>query len=284
MSSISKNAEKTSGDLKTMEGSIDIVSSGMGALKSKASDALNALSSAFKTSSSNVISSATSMMSGVNSTVSSGMSTTVNSFKTGASEMGSAMQTASSTTKSESSSIKSSLDQIKSAMDNTGKAVTPFVNEFSSIGDISKKVSSARGNVEREIGKIKSAFSNTKFSFNQHVAVPHFSMHGKFDAKSGTVPTVSQSWYGTAMNKAAIFDKPTIFGRSGNTYLGAGETGSEVLTGEKHLKEDIAEAVSDAGNVTTVNVTVYPSKGMDEKQLAKYTIEEMKRQIRKEIA
>lgn len=62
------------------------------------------------------------------------------------------------------------------------------------------------------------------------------------------------------MQKAAIFNRPTIFGKSGDTYLGAGETGAEVLTGEKHLKEDIKEAVADAGNVTTVTVNVYPSK------------------------
>ena len=86
------------------------------------------------------------------------------------------------------------------------------------------------------------------------------------------------------MQKAAIFNRPTIFGKSGDTYLGAGETGSEVLTGEKHLKDDIKEAVADTGQVTTVNVNVYPSKGMDEKRLAKYTIEEIKRQMREEMA
>ena len=48
-------------------------------------------------------------------------------------------------------------------------------------------------------------------------ALPHFSMSGKFDAKSGSVPSVSVSWYGSG----GVFSSPSV--------IGVGEAGDEAV-------------------------------------------------------
>lgn len=68
-------------------------------------------------------------------------------------------------------------------------------------------------------------FAATQFRFNQTIAIPHFSMSGAFDAKTGSVPTINTRWYANG----GIFKKPTIFGAYGNTLLGAGEAGPEAV-------------------------------------------------------
>lgn len=89
------------------------------------------------------------------------------------------------------------------------------------------------------LASIKSAFSNTRFSFTQHIAVPHFSMSGKFNAETGSVPSVSTRWYAKAAEYGALFTSPQI--------IGVGDAAQpELLIGERKLKE----LVAGAGNVT----------------------------------
>lgn len=96
------------------------------------------------------------------------------------------------------------------------------------------------------IDKIKSAFSNTKFSFNHNIQLPHFSLSGKFDAKSGSTPKTSVRWFASAMQSGTILRSPTIFGASGGSLLGGGEVGNEVLVGQGSLFSQIQRAVSNA--------------------------------------
>lgn len=58
-----------------------------------------------------------------------------------------------------------------------------------------------------------------------HVAVPHFSMSGTFDIKTGAVPTISVSYY----KKGGIMDGPTLFGMSGTSLNVGGEAGAEAI-------------------------------------------------------
>lgn len=89
------------------------------------------------------------------------------------------------------------------------------------------------------LASIRSAFSNTRFSFTQHIAVPHFSMSGKFNAETGSVPSVSTRWYAKAAEYGALFTSPQI--------IGVGDAAQpELLIGERKLKE----LVAGAGNVT----------------------------------
>lgn len=79
--------------------------------------------------------------------------------------------------------------------------------------------------VSTEIGNLKALFSSTKFSFNQKISLPHFSMSGSFNAESKTVPSVSVSWY----KEGGILTEPTIFGAMGGSFLGGGEAGAEAV-------------------------------------------------------
>lgn len=81
------------------------------------------------------------------------------------------------------------------------------------------------------IDNLKRLFSTTTFSFNHNIAVPHFAMSGKFDAKTNSVPTVKVSgWWAKAAQNGALFSEPTI--------IGVGDANeSEILLGESKLRE-----------------------------------------------
>ena len=97
-----------------------------------------------------------------------------------------------------------------------------------------------------QINRLKSLFSSTKFSFNKHIAVPHFSMSGSFDAKSGSVPHVSTSWYARAAELGARFTEPTI--------IGVGDAAQpELLLGENKLKELVSGRGMQVVNYITVD-------------------------------
>lgn len=93
-----------------------------------------------------------------------------------------------------------------------------------------------------QIAVLQSAFNNTSFSFRQHIALPHFSMSGSFNAQTGSVPTTSVSWYAKAAQFGALFTEPTIIG-VGDAHEG------EVLLGESKLRE-----LAGGGNGITVNL------------------------------
>ncbi len=80
------------------------------------------------------------------------------------------------------------------------------------------------------IESLKSLFARTSFSFNQYIALPHFGMSGSFNAKTGSVPSVSVNWYAKAAEYGALFDSPQI--------IGVGDAAQpEMLIGEQKLKE-----------------------------------------------
>jgi phage-related minor tail protein len=91
------------------------------------------------------------------------------------------------------------------------------------------------------INKLRNTFSSTKFSFNHHIAVPHFSMSGSFNAKTKSVPSVSTRWYAKAAELGARFTFPQI--------IGVGDAAQpEILLGENKLKE-----LTGGGGMTVTN-------------------------------
>ena len=96
---------------------------------------------------------------------------------------------------------------------------------------MSSQMSAANSAAASGIASLKSKFSNTHFSFSQHIAVPHFSMSGSFNAETGSVPTVRVSgWWAKAAEYGALFSEPTI--------IGVGDAAQpELLIGEQKLKE-----------------------------------------------
>ena len=105
---------------------------------------------------------------------------------------------------------------------------------------INENMETALSDVQSSIADMEAAFQNAELKFNQHIALPHFSMSGNFDAEKGTVPKVNVSWYKKAAEQGALFAAPTI--------IGVGDASQpEMLIGERTLYEQIAEAMREAG-------------------------------------
>lgn len=129
---------------------------------------------------------------------------------------------------------------------------------------ISEKIEAAKEAVKKAIDAIKGFFNfNWKLP---KLKMPHFSVSGSanpLDWFSQGVPKISVSWYAKAMRDGMILNSPTIFGMQNGRLLGGGEAGSEVVVGTNSLMNMIRQA---SGENVTINV--YPSPGMDERQLA----------------
>lgn len=88
---------------------------------------------------------------------------------------------------------------------------------------IGNAMNSAVGRVQSALWRIQSMINN--FSATLHVKVPHFTMSGTFNAKTGQVPTIGVSYYA----KGGIMTKATPFGfNNGNLAVG-GENGREAI-------------------------------------------------------
>lgn len=129
---------------------------------------------------------------------------------------------------------------------------------------ISDKISDAKEKVHDAIEKIKGFF---KFDFKwPKLKMPHLKVSGSanpLDWITQGVPKFSVDWYAKAMRNGMILNSPTIFGMQNGRLLGGGEAGSEVVVGTNSLMNMIRAA---SGENVTINV--YPSQGMDERQLA----------------
>lgn len=169
--------------------------------------------------------------------------------RTAMTQVGTALRTAGTATTQFASASQSSMSRTNSALNSTKSAMSSFA---SSVRSTMQSVKSAFSNLNLASGlrsalnsalsvarsglsSLKSAFSNTRFSFQQHIKVPHFSMSGKFNAETGAVPTVRTSWYKVAQSTPYLFKSPTLFG--------AGEgSQDEMLYGRDALMRDISEA------------------------------------------
>ena len=105
------------------------------------------------------------------------------------------------------------------------------------------KMEQARQAVNNAIEKIKSYF-NFEWSLPA-LKLPHLSVSGSFSlGPPPTVPSFSIQWYKKAMDNAMILNGATIFGAAGNTLLGGGEAGPEVVSGADTLMNMIQKASS----------------------------------------
>ena len=111
---------------------------------------------------------------------------------------------------------------------------TVFNNIKSAISD---KINSAKDSVRNAIEKIKGFF---KFKWSlPKLKMPSFSMSGKFSLNPPSVPKVGIKWNA----EGGILDEATIFGRMGNTLLGAGEKGPEAIAPIDVLLDYVRTAV-----------------------------------------
>lgn len=131
------------------------------------------------------------------------------------------------------SGIKSAFNGLKSAW-NTVRDV--FGKIASTIKD---KIESAKSSVKNAVDKIKGFF---KFKWSlPKLKVPSFTIKGKFDLKSLSVPKIGLKWNA----EGGILTEPTIFGMTGNTLLGGGEAGAEAIAPIDTLQSYVRTAVRD---------------------------------------
>lgn len=138
---------------------------------------------------------------------------------------------------------------------------------------ISEKIEAAKQKVHDAIEAIK-GFFNFKFEWPK-MSLPHFSVSGSLNPinwlKTG-LPKISVDWYAKAMDRPMLLDGATIFGARGNTLLGGGEAGKEVILGLDKLREY-------AGGTMNFNVVINQQPGQSAEDLAKV----VSRQIQKDI-
>ena len=114
-----------------------------------------------------------------------------------------------------------------------------------------------------------------------HIKLPHFGIQPRSwrigDLLKGVIPKLTIDWYAKGM-EGMILKQPTIFGINGQGQpMVGGEVGNEIIVGQNNLMRMIKAAVGQQG--MTVNMTINPSMGMNEKQLAQYAIDELNAQL-----
>ena len=152
-----------------------------------------------------------------------------------------------------------------------GELASSIKQKFEDIKtSISDKIEAAKQTVHDAIEKIKGFFN---FSWSlPTLKMPHFKMEGSFSLMPPSVPHLSVDWYAKAMNRPMLLDGATIFGARGNTLLGGGEAGKEVILGLDKLREY-------AGGTMNFNVVINQQPGQSAEDLAKV----VSRQIQKDI-
>lgn len=139
---------------------------------------------------------------------------------------------------------------------------------------IKDKIDSAKEAVRSAIEKIKSFF-NFNWSLPK-IKLPHFKIDGKFSLNPPSIPKFSVDWYKKAMDNAYLLNGATIFGARGNTLLGGGEAGAEVILGLEKLKDYAGSKV--------VNVNMVVNGNGNAEQIAKAVSKQIQNDILKKKA
>lgn len=154
--------------------------------------------------------------------------------------------------------IVTHFDELKATAMNVLNAVGDFFKDawqkitglFGGIGSwFSDKFNGIKDAASNILNGVTSIFSNAidfikgLFSFEfkwPHIPLPHFSFSGSINPldwlKDG-LPKIGVEWYSKAMNKPIMMTGPTIFGMNGNSLLGGGEAGNEVIMSEEYMKK-----------------------------------------------
>lgn len=109
---------------------------------------------------------------------------------------------------------------------------------------VSEKMDAVRKKVKEIIEKVKGFFPLKVGKILDNIKIPKISVSGGKApygiAGKGKLPSFSVKWNA----EGGILTKPTIFGMSGNTFLGGGEAGEEAILPIDTLKAYINESVN----------------------------------------
>lgn len=139
--------------------------------------------------------------------------------------------------------IKNTVSSVFNGIKNTAVSVWNGIKNA-----IINPVETAKNTVSNIINKIKDIF-NFKWKLPE-LKLPHVSVSGgkaPFGIMGkGSLPKFNVEWYAKAMNNPMVMDNPTVFGYNPTTgnFMGAGEAGSEVVSGTNTLMNMISQAVS----------------------------------------
>ena len=138
----------------------------------------------------------------------------------------------------------SAVSWIKSKFNTLKDAVSKVKNTFDSIKKtITDKINGAKDAVKGAIDKIKGFFPLRIGKIFSNFKIPKISVSGDKApfgiAGKGKLPGFSVKWNA----EGAILDRPTIFGRIGNTLLGGGEAGPEAVAPISVLQGYVQAAV-----------------------------------------
>lgn len=134
-------------------------------------------------------------------------------------------------------------------------------------------------NLSQEVMSAVRAMQNAFNGMRLHIpsptlgALPHFSMSGAFNYKTGAVPRINVNWYA----KGGVFEHPSI--------IGVGEAGREVVAPERMLKRYMDEAVrrsSDPG-VSIHDCTFVVRKESDIDAVAEKLSQKIGREVRSKL-
>lgn len=147
-----------------------------------------------------------------------------------------AFSSACSTASSASSQARSGIDQVKFASQSMATAAKSSFRDFansakSAASTASNAVMGACRQMSAEVGSLRLTLPRISVG-----ALPHFSMSGRFDAQSGSVPSVSVNWYASG----GVFSSPSV--------IGVGEAGDEaVIPLRPSVLRGIGEGIGSTG-------------------------------------
>ena len=169
-----------------------------------------------------------------------------------------------------SNGIKSYVTQIKNDMSNGFNSMVNSARSAFAIlnSAASNSMQALVARVERSLTQISSKFAAVRLNMTKHIAIPHFSMSGSFNAETGAVPSVRVSWY----DKGGIFTQPSV--------IGVAEKRPEFVG----ALDDLREIVREEAGIGSVTINVYGSEGQNVRELADIVMDEIQMQIAKKGA
>lgn len=140
----------------------------------------------------------------------------------------------------------SAINSIKNKFNDFKGVLKTVRNTFNQIkSTITDKIDGARESVRKAINKIKGLFPLKIGKIFSNLKIPKITVSGgkaPFGiAGKGKLPSFNVKWNA----QGAVLDKPTIFGMSGNTFLGGGEAGKEAVAPIETLQAYIRDAVKE---------------------------------------